>query len=321
MKERAQNRSQLDLDGVFEGQLNQNIKAKVKEPLLKRPFDFLLSTIGIVISLPLWLLIALLIKLEDRGSVFYVQERWGKDKKKIKVYKFRTMVPDADKKWGRIQARENDPRITGVGKILRATALDELPQLINIWKGEMSFVGPRTLPINEIQVNEKYRNLPDETIPGFDLRLRVRPGLTGIAQIYAPRDVSRKNKFRYDALYIRKQSFWFDIKLILLSFWITFTGKWESRERKVDLELGRRRIIEEAVIQKERLKTNRKLLGELLLEASVIAKEQLEDALSYQKMKGGKLGENLVKKGYITNSQLMYFLNIQLAENILDHVN
>ena len=131
-----------------------------------------------------------------------------------------------------VQATEDDPRITRVGRVLRATALDELPQLLNIWKGEMSFVGPRTLPINERQRREESAEVPDEQIPGFHERLQVPPGLTGIAQIYAPRDVPRRHKFRYDLLYIRRQSFWFDLKLIVLSFWITFRGAWERRGGK-----------------------------------------------------------------------------------------
>jgi lipopolysaccharide/colanic/teichoic acid biosynthesis glycosyltransferase len=116
--------------------------------------------------------------------------------------------------------------------MLRATAFDEIPQLLNIWKGEMSFVGPRMLPINERQHREKSGEAEDEKIPGFKERLQVLPGLTGIAQIYAPRDVPRRSKFRYDLLYIRRQSFWLDLRLILLSFWITFRGAWERRGKK-----------------------------------------------------------------------------------------
>src|SRR5688572_4865944 len=109
---------------------------KMKEPLLKRPFDALLSGLGLLLSAPLWGLIAFAIKLEDGGPVFFRQERWGQGKRPIRVYKFRTMIPNADRT---VQAAEKDPRITGVGRILRATALDEMPQLLNIWKGEMSF--------------------------------------------------------------------------------------------------------------------------------------------------------------------------------------
>jgi lipopolysaccharide/colanic/teichoic acid biosynthesis glycosyltransferase len=202
---------------------------EIKEPLLKRPFDALLSGLGLLFSAPLWGLIALAIKLEDGGPVFFRQERWGQRGRPMHVYKFRTMIPNANHT---VQATQDDPRITRVGRILRATALDEMPQLLNIWRGDMSFVGPRALPINERQVRADEGELADEQIPGFEERLRVRPGLTGIAQIWAPRDVLRRHKFKYDLLYLKKQSFWLDLKLIALSFWITFRASWEVRGRK-----------------------------------------------------------------------------------------
>jgi lipopolysaccharide/colanic/teichoic acid biosynthesis glycosyltransferase len=201
-----------------------------KEPFLKRPFDACLAGLGLLLSAPLWGLIALAIKLEDGGPVFFRQERWGRGKRPMRVYKFRTMIPTADRT---VQATEDDPRITKVGRVLRATALDEMPQLLNIFTGEMSFVGPRALPMNERQRREDVGDLPDDQIPGFAERLRVRPGLTGIAQIWAPRDVPRRHKFKYDLLYLKKQSFWLDLKLIALSFWITFRARWEARGEKL----------------------------------------------------------------------------------------
>lgn len=204
----------------------------ISEYPLKRSFDFILASLTLAVSLPLWLVFGLAIKIEDGGPILYRQRRWGKDKKPINVYKFRTMIVDADKKFAPMQAQEDDPRITRIGRFLRATSLDEMPQILNIWKGEMSWVGPRALPINEVQIKEENGYIPDEAIPGFDLRCKVRPGLTGMAQVYAPRDVPRRHKFRYDLIYIQNQSLWLDLKLIALSFWITFRGKWESRERK-----------------------------------------------------------------------------------------
>jgi len=204
----------------------------ISEYPLKRSFDFFFATLALGISFPLWFIFAIVIKFEDGGAVLYPQRRWGKNKKPIGVYKFRTMVVDADKKFGNTQAHENDPRITRVGRFLRATSLDEMPQILNIWKGDMSWVGPRALPMNEVQVKEENGYIPDEAIPGFDLRCKVTPGLTGLAQIYAPRDVPRRHKFKYDLIYINNQSFWLDLKLIALSFWITFRGKWESRAKK-----------------------------------------------------------------------------------------
>jgi lipopolysaccharide/colanic/teichoic acid biosynthesis glycosyltransferase len=185
-----------------------------------------------VASAPVWALIALAVKLQDGGPVFFPQERWGRDQTRMRVLKFRTMIPDANAAGVTVQATEHDPRITPVGRLLRATALDELPQLLNIWKGEMSFVGPRALPINERQQREDDGDLEDEKIPGFHERLQVPPGLTGIAQIFAPRDVPRRQKFRYDLLYVKRQSFWLDLKLVALSFWITFRGTWERQGSK-----------------------------------------------------------------------------------------
>src|SRR3990172_6326216 len=206
-------------------------EAIVEYPL-KRIGDFALASVALFVSLPLWIVFSIAIKVEDRGPIFYHQKRWGKDKTPINVYKFRTMVVDADEKIGVVQAQENDPRITRVGRVLRATSLDELPQILNIWKGEMSWVGPRALPINEVQIREGSGYLPDDAIPGFDVRCKVTPGLTGMAQIYAPRDVPRRHKFRYDLIYIQNQSLLLDLKLIALSFFITFRGKWEHRGKK-----------------------------------------------------------------------------------------
>src|SRR4030042_3853884 len=201
--------------------------------MLKRLFDIFLSSIGIVGSFPLWLLFSLAIKIGDRGPVFYTQERVGKNGKTFKALKFRSMIKDAEKGAGPVQATENDPRVTKVGRILRATAMDELPQLVNILKGDMSFVGPRALRPKEKEVRGNPDEINIENVPGYKERLAVRPGLTGIAQVYLPTDALRSEKFQYDLLYIKKQSFLLDLKLIFLSFWITFRGKWESREKKV----------------------------------------------------------------------------------------
>ena len=143
------------------------------------------------------------------------------------------MIIDADQKYGPLQASEHDPRVTRIGRWLRVTAMDELPQLWNIFCGDMSFVGPRALLPQEAEVREPREIIPLDQVPGFFLRTQVRPGLTGIAQVYAPRDIPRRQKFRLDALYVRKQTFGLDIKLILLSFWISFRGKWEYRGAKV----------------------------------------------------------------------------------------
>jgi len=201
--------------------------------MLKRLFDICLSSIGLIGSLPLWILFGLAIILEDGFPIFYLQERVGKNGRIFKVIKFRSMIKDAEKDTGPVQATENDPRITKIGKILRNTAMDELPQLINIFKGDMSFVGPRSLRPKEKEVHENPEKTNIEDIPGYKERLAVRPGLTGIAQIYLPTDALRKEKFQYDLSYIKNQSFLLDLKLIILSFWITFRGKWQTRQSKI----------------------------------------------------------------------------------------
>jgi lipopolysaccharide/colanic/teichoic acid biosynthesis glycosyltransferase len=134
-------------------------------------------------------------------------------------------------RFGNIQAQEDDPRITRIGRLLRATSLDEMPQLLNIARGDMSWVGPRALPIDEVQVHEEGE-LPDEAIPGFEARSKLRPGLTGISQIFASRDIPRQQKYAFDAIYAGSQSLWLDMRLILLSLWITARARWEAKGSK-----------------------------------------------------------------------------------------
>jgi lipopolysaccharide/colanic/teichoic acid biosynthesis glycosyltransferase len=205
---------------------------KLREPFLKRPLDVILSAFMLILSMPVSLPIAFAIKMEDGGPVFYRQERWGRGGTRFKAYKFRTMVPNSDQDYGIRLAEENDHRITMVGKFLRSMGLDELPQILNIILGDMSFVGPRSLAVGEIVTDRKGRVVQYENVPFFWDRLQVRPGLTGIATIYISKDSPPERKFRYDLLYIRKQSLWLDVRLIALSFWISFRGKWETRSKK-----------------------------------------------------------------------------------------
>ena len=198
---------------------------------MKRSFDAMLASIGLAISFPLWCVIALAINLEDGGPIFYTQERVGRDGRVFHAFKFRSMHHDAERATGPLQARHGDGRVTRVGRVMRATAMDELPQLWNILRGDMSFVGPRALRPGEIEL-EGGAPVPLEAVQGYADRIVVRPGLTGVAQVYAPRDISRRSKFRYDRLYIRRRSLALDMRLILLSFWISFRGTWESRDRK-----------------------------------------------------------------------------------------
>jgi lipopolysaccharide/colanic/teichoic acid biosynthesis glycosyltransferase len=201
--------------------------------MIKRAFDCALASSGLIVSAPIWALLAIAIKLEDGGPIFFRQGRVGLGGRVFDALKFRSMVPDAEARTGPVQATENDPRVTRVGRFMRSTALDELPQLWNIFAGDMSFVGPRPLRPGEVEVRGDGQLVHLDQIPGYDARHRVRPGLTGLTQVYAPRDISRTSKFRLDRVYLRRAGFWLDLKLILLSFWITGTGAWEKRNRRV----------------------------------------------------------------------------------------
>jgi lipopolysaccharide/colanic/teichoic acid biosynthesis glycosyltransferase len=188
-----------------------------------------------------------LIIIEDGFPVFIRQGRIGKGGQMFKSIKFRSMNKETLRERINLQACEGDTRVTRVGYALRKIAMDELPQLINILLGEMSFVGPRALlPVeietggnSHLQTNGYHAMNHDKNvqhirdIPGYEERIRVTPGLTGIAQIYAPRDLPRRDKFKYDLLYIKHMSFWNDLRLIALSFIISFRGKWEHRGNKL----------------------------------------------------------------------------------------
>jgi lipopolysaccharide/colanic/teichoic acid biosynthesis glycosyltransferase len=200
--------------------------------IAKRALDVGLSAMGLIGSAPVWAAFAAAIKLEDGGPVFFRQERVGQGGRVFEALKFRSMRPDAEEQVGALQAQHGDPRVTRTGRVMRATAMDELPQLWNILRGDMSFVGPRALRPGEIEAGSDGRFVKLEEVPGFEARTAVRPGLTGIAQIYAPRDVPRRQKFRYDRLYVARRSWLLDVRLILLSFWISVLGTWEVRGRK-----------------------------------------------------------------------------------------
>ena len=201
--------------------------------MIKRLFDLVVSGAGLIVFAPVATVIAAAIKIEDGGPVLFVQERVGKDCRVFPALKFRSMIVDAERHTGAVQAAIEDPRVTRVGRILRATAFDELPQLWNIFRGDMSVVGPRPLRPGESDTTADGVMLELSAIRGYEARHRVRPGLTGVAQVHAPRDLPRNGKFRYDLLYLRRAGLCLDLVLIVQSFWITARGRWEHRGRKV----------------------------------------------------------------------------------------
>lgn len=175
-------------------------------PIVKRTFDIVFSGVGLLLASPLMLVIALCIKLYDHGPVVYKQVRLTKDHREFFIYKFRSMIVDAEKKGARL-ASKGDSRITPVGNILRLTHLDELPQLMNILKGDMSFVGPRP---ERPEIEKMYV----EKLPEFSLRLNVKAGLTGYAQVFGKYNSTPEDKLKLDILYINQRSILLDIKLI-----------------------------------------------------------------------------------------------------------
>lgn len=176
----------------------------------KRLWDIVMAIIFLILTSPILLLTALAIKIEDRGPVFYKQKRCTKDAKVFEILKFRSMIVDAEKD-GVIPCAVNDNRITKVGKVIRATRIDELPQLLNILKGDMSFVGPRPERVEHV---EQYC----KEVPEFAYRMRVKGGLTGYAQIYGKYNTSAYDKLRLDMMYIEKQSIILDLKILVLTF-------------------------------------------------------------------------------------------------------
>lgn len=176
---------------------------------IKRILDFILSLLATIVLSPLFLVIAIIIKIDSRGPTFFLQERLGKDGKVFKIIKFRTMIPNAEKIGDGLKVKtESDNRITRIGKILRKTSLDELPQLINVIKGEMSIVGPRPPVTYHPHKYEEYREEQK-------IRFKVRPGITGLAQIRVRNSASWDERIKIDIEYVDKISFTMDIKIVL----------------------------------------------------------------------------------------------------------
>ena len=190
--------------------LSRNEDISGMQRFWKRALDVVCSGAGLVVLSPFFLMVALSIYLTDRGPVFYKQTRLTEGGKEFQICKFRTMIQNAEEKSGARLASENDDRILPIGHFLRRTRLDELPQLLNIWKGEMSLVGPR--PERPELAAEIEREIPE-----FCYRLKMKAGLTGYAQIYGKYNTVPYDKLKLDLTYIRNYSFWLDLKLLLMT--------------------------------------------------------------------------------------------------------
>ncbi len=197
------------------------------QAFVKRTLDVLLCSVAMIPAAPVMLITALAIKIEDGGSVFFRQKRVTKDGREFDILKFRSMIENAEKHGEVIPARGGDPRITRVGRILRASRLDELPQLLNIIKGDMSIVGPRPERVEHVK---RYT----AEIPEFAFRTKVKSGLTGYAQIYGKYNTSPYDKLRLDLMYIENYSLLLDIKLVLMTLQILFRRESTEGFEKVD---------------------------------------------------------------------------------------
>ena len=209
------------LDSYDENEISKMIdysicKNNIFYDIFSRILDILLSLSGLTIGIPLIIIFGVLVKLEDGGPIIYKQERLGKDGKMFNLYKIRSMRIDAEK-FGVQWAQNNDPRVLRVGKFIRKTRIDEIPQLFNILKGDMSIVGPRPeRPMFTMQFNEE--------IEGFINRLVVKPGLTGLAQVNGGYEMTPEEKLEWDVKYIENRSNLLDIKIILKTIKIILTG-------------------------------------------------------------------------------------------------
>ena len=186
--------------------------------MVKKIFDLSISLLLVIVILPLLFIISFVIKLDSSGPVFFCQKRLGKDGKVFSIYKFRTMIDNAEKQGTGLFTRYGDPRITRVGSLLRKTSLDELPQLFNVLKGEMSLVGPRPpTPHHPYSYNEYTKEQKK--------RFKVRPGITGYAQVKGRNSLSWDERIEYDVYYVDNQSFFLDMKIIIMTMFVIANKK------------------------------------------------------------------------------------------------
>ena len=195
--------------------LAKNDGLSIDQRFIKRCMDILASAFGLLITSPFLLITALAIKLYDGGPVFFCQERCTKDGRVFRIIKFRSMIVNAEAAGKSIPCTEHDPRITPVGRIIRATRIDELPQLINILKGDMSLVGPRPERVEHVDLYSKE-------IPEFQFRLKVKGGLTGYAQVYGKYNTTAYDKLKLDLMYIQNYSILLDLEIIFKTIKIMF---------------------------------------------------------------------------------------------------
>ena len=186
--------------------------------VVKRVMDFIIALCALIVLSPVMIIVAILVKATSPGPAIFVQQRVGKDGKVYDMYKFRSMCVGAEQQEGGVFCTKGDARVTKVGKFIRATSIDELPQLVNIIKGEMSFIGPRP---ERPEIIKQYL----EEMPEFAFRTKVKAGLAGYAQVYGKYNTTPYDKLKLDLTYIENYSLWLDIKLMLLTLKILFSAE------------------------------------------------------------------------------------------------
>jgi len=202
----------------------------MKNFVIKEIFDKVVAFIALIILLPIFLVVAVLIKIDSKGPVFFMQERAGKNGEIFKTFKFRTMIADADEKTKGVYIDKENPYVTKMGKFLRRSGIDELPQVINVLKGDMSFVGPR--PTLEYQI-KKYNDFQKK-------RLLMKPGITGWALINGRNLLTWPERIRLDVWYVEHWSFWLDIKILFKTVWVVARGEGLYAGRETD-EIAKRK--------------------------------------------------------------------------------
>lgn len=212
-------------DGIADRHFGNNFEKRKEYYILKRIIDIVGSAFGIIILSPIMIIIAVLIELESKGSIIFSQERVGKDGKLFKMYKFRSMIENAEELLDNLKDKnemsgpmfkiKDDPRITRVGKFIRKTSIDELPQLFNVLKGEMSLVGPRPNLPREV---EKFTDFQKQ-------KLLAKPGLTCYWQVMGRNNIDFEDWMKLDVKYIKERSIWIDMKLIFKTFFVLFGDK------------------------------------------------------------------------------------------------
>lgn len=198
---------------------------------MKRFLDFIFSLFTIILLLPIFIVLIVIIRLNSKGGAIFKQQRAGRNATPFTFYKFRTMRIDVDP-FGPSPKSGQDPRLTKIGKFLRETSLDELPQLFNILKGDMSIVGPRPLYVQQIKEwNQRQKK-----------RLRIKPGLTGLAQISGRGHLTREEKLEFDVKYVENANFWLDLKIIFLTIAHVFKRKsiYEKKYSQTEQTRGKR---------------------------------------------------------------------------------